>query len=328
MRPASLGQGPRRSLLGLPGILVSLSLSAFGARSWAAGLEDSPGERPQLAYAPERPRPGDLLRLRVTASSATVAEARLLEHRFVLVRGAAGRLEGFLALPIEAEPGHASIVVTVPGHPPVKGTVDIAARTFRSSALRVNRRYTEETRPPELEARLRQERAAMAAVWARHPGPFSSGGRPRPPAPPVVKPRVTAVFGTERVFNGAVQSRHYGLDLRGRVGDPVFACLPGRVVLSGMRYFSGGTLVLDHGGGLHTLYFHLSARDVRVGDRVEAGQRLGAVGRSGRVTGPHLHLSVAVREASEGPPRGLYVDPEPFLEGAFLFDDERPEKKD
>jgi murein DD-endopeptidase MepM/ murein hydrolase activator NlpD len=127
------------------------------------------------------------------------------------------------------------------------------------------------------------------------------------------------VYGTRRVFNGELKSRHYGLDLRGRVGTPVFSVLGGRVVLVAERFFSGGTVVVDHGGGLFSLYFHLSRWNVKVGDAVARGARIGAVGRSGRVTGPHLHLGVAVRaEPGDGAaPRGLFVDPEPILAGAL-----------
>ena len=153
----------------------------------------------------------------------------------------------------------------------------------------------------------------MHAVYAAPPTPAESWGAP---SIPTRRPIKTSVFGTKRTFNGQLKSRHYGLDMRGATGDPVAAIAPGRVVLSGMRFYSGGTLVVDHGGGLFSLYFHLSKRTVEVGAAVEGGERIGAVGASGRVTGPHLHLSLAVRaEPLEGGPvRGLYVDPEPVLE--------------
>jgi hypothetical protein len=101
--------------------------------------------------------------------------------------------------------------------------------------------------------------------------------------------RITSPFGTARVFNGEVRSRHLGTDFAGAVGEPVRAAGRGVVALVANFYLAGGTIYIDHGAGLVTAYFHLSRAHVKQGDTVSAGQRIGAVGRSGRVTGPHLH---------------------------------------
>ncbi|HEX2248861.1 MAG TPA: M23 family metallopeptidase [Gemmatimonadales bacterium] len=101
--------------------------------------------------------------------------------------------------------------------------------------------------------------------------------------------RITSPFGTARVFNGEVQSRHLGTDFAGAVGAPVRAAGRGVVALVADFYLAGRAVYIDHGAGLVTAYFHLSRTDVRQGQIVAAGQRIGAVGRSGRVTGPHLH---------------------------------------
>jgi murein DD-endopeptidase MepM/ murein hydrolase activator NlpD len=101
--------------------------------------------------------------------------------------------------------------------------------------------------------------------------------------------RITSRFGTARVYNGEVQSRHLGTDFAGSVGAPVRAAGKGVVALVADFYLAGRAVYIDHGAGLVTGYFHLSRIDVRKGQRVVAGQRIGAVGRTGRVTGPHLH---------------------------------------
>src|SRR5690606_28296371 len=111
------------------------------------------------------------------------------------------------------------------------------------------------------------------------------------------------------VFNGSLASVHYGLDLRGAVGAPIHAANAGVVVMVRDCFTSGNTVIVDHGAGLYTLYFHLSRFDVTEGQRVERGQLLGAVGSTGRVTGPHLHWSVHVD--------GRYVDPQRLLELAL-----------
>jgi murein DD-endopeptidase MepM/ murein hydrolase activator NlpD len=101
--------------------------------------------------------------------------------------------------------------------------------------------------------------------------------------------RITSRFGTARVYNGEVQSRHLGTDFAGAVGAPVVAAGRGVVALVADFYLAGRAVYIDHGAGLVTGYFHLSRIDVRQGQSVARGQRIGAVGRTGRVTGPHLH---------------------------------------
>ena len=135
-------------------------------------------------------------------------------------------------------------------------------------------------------ARIRSEIARSRQVSIRSQerprlwrGPSGCPGRPGSPAR----------FGTARVFNGEVQSRHLGTDFAGAVGMPVRAAGRGVVALVADFYLAGRAVYIDHGAGLVTGYFHLSRADVREGDTVIAGQRIGAVGRSGRVTGPHLH---------------------------------------
>lgn len=101
--------------------------------------------------------------------------------------------------------------------------------------------------------------------------------------------RITSPFGTARVYNGELQSRHLGTDFAGAIGAPVQAAGRGVVAMVANFYLAGKAVYVDHGGGVVTAYFHLSRADVSEGDTVVTGQRIGAVGQSGRVTGPHLH---------------------------------------
>jgi murein DD-endopeptidase MepM/ murein hydrolase activator NlpD len=115
----------------------------------------------------------------------------------------------------------------------------------------------------------------------------------------------TSPFGTLRTYNQSRRSRHLGWDLDGDVGSPIFAAGRGKILLAMERFYSGGTVLIDHGQGLMTMYFHMSRIDVMAGGMIEKGQSLGAVGASGQVTGPHLHFSVRLG--------GLYVDPKQLL---------------
>jgi len=137
-----------------------------------------------------------------------------------------------------------------------------------------------------LAARIAREQALAADVSRRsHVTPRLWTGAFTPPR----ESRVTSGFGNGREFNGAVQSRHMGLDLAGAVGAPVLAPDRGVIALVGEFYYAGNAVYIDHGGGLVTAYFHLSAVSVAQGDTVNAGDTIGKVGATGRVTGPHLH---------------------------------------
>ncbi len=118
---------------------------------------------------------------------------------------------------------------------------------------------------------------------------------------PPVNAAISDVFGTARVFNNQVQSRHQGLDYAVPAGTAVKAINRGTVILAGPLFFEGGCVVIDHGQGLLSLYLHLSEFKVKAGDEVESGQVIAVSGGSGRATGPHLHLAIRWQ--------GVYLDP-------------------
>ena len=122
---------------------------------------------------------------------------------------------------------------------------------------------------------------------------------------PPLQSTITSAYGNARVFNDSLQSYHSGVDFRAAIGTPIYASNDGVVVLSKDRYYAGNSVVLDHGEGVYSVYYHLSERGLKVGDFVRKGEKVGLSGVSGRVTGPHLHFGFMVQ--------GIPVDPYDFM---------------
>ncbi|MCF8060680.1 MAG: M23 family metallopeptidase [Bacteriovoracaceae bacterium] len=124
---------------------------------------------------------------------------------------------------------------------------------------------------------------------------------------------VTSIYGSKRIFNKKKQTQHLGTDYRAAVGVPIKAANRGKVVISRDFFYTGNTIIIDHGLGIFTMYGHLSKRHVQEGEVVTIGDIIGLAGATGRVTGPHLHWGVTVNgfaiegdslvSASEGLPR-------------------------
>lgn len=140
--------------------------------------------------------------------------------------------------------------------------------------------------PPAIAARIEREQAMVTAARERDDDRADFA---RPFVWPV-QGRISGRFGNQRVYNGTPKSPHSGMDVAAANGTPVLAPAGGIVTFAAPDlYLTGGTVLLDHGHGVSSNFLHLSRIDVKVGDRVTQGQRIGAVGATGRATGPHLH---------------------------------------
>jgi murein DD-endopeptidase MepM/ murein hydrolase activator NlpD len=176
------------------------------------------------------------------------------------------------------------LVVELPDGPRVTRTLEIARRDY--AIQRIDGVPPETVNPPE-SALPRIEREVEMVRTARERDEARTDFLADFQWP--LEGEITGVYGSQRVYNGEPRRPHYGIDIAAPKGAPVRAPAPGRVTLTDTdMYFSGGTLILDHGHGLSTTFLHLSAITADDGERVEQGQVIGRVGASGRATGPHL----------------------------------------
>jgi murein DD-endopeptidase MepM/ murein hydrolase activator NlpD len=244
--------------------------------------------------APAQPAPGAIVRLTLTtpaspADSIVAIRGALAGEPLHFITSASGAWHALGAVPVDAE---GSLVASV-----------IVSRAS-GKVETVRARLTLPKLPPPVAQTLavdssftRPLDAATAARVARENMRARAIGTRAHDSPPMwtaafLRPRasiITSEFGSGRLFNGHMTSRHLGVDFRGAVGQPVNAANRGVVALVDNFFLAGNVVYVDHGAGVVTGYFHLSKTMVAVGDTVERGQQIGLVGSTGRVTGPHLH---------------------------------------
>ncbi len=295
-----------------------LGLGGLGpwTRAHAAAPAASPGQSGgvEVSVTPSRPQPGDVLLFQVTGAPPDVRVD--WDGRGVSVFPSESRWVALIGIDLDTRPGVIGWRVTRPsaaknGGALAAGAVTVRSRTFPTQPLTLPKGMVD--LDAATLARVETERAALKAALAdgAHErlwrGPFRTpveGGRP------------TGGFGLRRVLNGQPRSPHTGYDWAAPVGTPVLATNAGRVALVAEHFFAGRNVVLDHGLGLFTFYYHLDETRVGAGEPVVGGQVIGAVGATGRVTGPHLHFSVVLG--------GARVDPEALLALAVPPEGARP----
>ena len=243
------------------------------------------------------PVPGGVAHLLLPIESLQTPEAYLGKKR-LLVRSTEGtryqQQAPWLALvgiPLSSKPGTHAVNV---GKQQFEFEVD--AKEYREQRITIKNKR--KVNPNSLDmARIGREKTKMLAALASWSEPPVTVTRFSSPAPgPYSSP-----FGLRRFFNGQPRKPHSGLDIAASQGTPIVAPAPAVVMDAGDYFFNGRNLILDHGRGLITMYSHMEDIDVAIGDRVDTGDRLGTVGSSGRVTGPHLHWTVSLNNARVDP---------------------------
>ncbi len=197
----------------------------------------------------------------------------------------------FLPVPYDHPAGRARVIVSLKDQDEIRQIevpFQVVDGKYSSETLRVNPRRVN---PPKGDLpRIAQEVKEVGGVYRNlertkfWQGPFELP----------IRSEVTSAYGTRRVYNGALKSFHSGLDLRAPVGTPIYAAAPGKVSLAKELFFTGNTVILDHGYGVMTLYAHMSELKVKAGDVLTAKQLVGLSGQTGRVNGPHLHWQAVI----------------------------------
>lgn len=273
-------------------LLGALGLLALPGAGFATTPSPSSSVWPQALQVP-----GGVARLSL-GPSATRPVAQQGEVPLLVV-GDVIAWTALVGIPLAAAPDEAAITVQTAEGGQRQLRYTIAPKRYSEQQLKVSPR-TVDLSPEDL-ARYERERAHQETVMATFSQPLPVSLRMRVPVPG----RRSSSFGLRRVFNGQARNPHSGMDIAATTGTPVVAPLQGRVIDTGDYFFNGGTVWLDHGGGLLSMYCHLSAIDVQKGELLATSARLGAVGATGRVTGPHLHWGVMLNRAM--------VDPALFL---------------
>lgn len=284
----------RAALLGTVGLLALPTTRAGAATSAKKSQQPQQAQQHATVWPHPSQVPGGVARL--SLGPAATRPKAFAGDVPLLVLGDAIEWTALVGIPLSATPGDASIAVRAEGHAERQITYTVAAKQYREQRLTVAPRTVDLA--PEDQARYERERDHQATVIATLTDMRPDASlQMRVPVPG----RRSSSFGLRRVFNGQSRNPHSGMDIAAGTGTPVLAPLPGKVIDTGDYFFNGGTVWMDHGGGLLTMYCHLSRVDVKVGDVLKTGEQLAAVGATGRVTGPHLHWSVMLNRAMVDP---------------------------
>jgi murein DD-endopeptidase MepM/ murein hydrolase activator NlpD len=255
----------------------------------------------KITWSPQRLESGSPVLFRIDLDQAAgELHGAWLNHTIVFTKGQNEKTWYALAgIDVEQAPGTFPLDLTgtaADGSPlHAKQDVPVLPAQYKTTTLHVQEKFVKPD--PQTLQRIAADKLVKEAGYARQISQPLWRGRFISPVPFTA----TDSFGTRRTFNGELASIHRGTDFHAPSGTPVMAANDGEVVIAQGMFYEGNLVVINHGLQFYTQYMHLSKIEVKVGDRVKKGQRIGLSGATGRVTGPHLHLGVRWQ--------GEYVDP-------------------
>lgn len=241
-------------------------------------------------------QPGSVLLLTITGDDPLPAvRARAFNHDLAPFPVDPRTWQVLVGVDLDVKPGTYPVAIDAGSQDRTEYALVVRPRRFPTRTLKVDPDLVNP--PPQEMKRIAREARQLRALWDAPAGARVWDG---PFVRPVPDP-ANSSFGTRSIYNGEARSPHGGTDFLSPAGRPIQAPNAGKVVLAGTLYFTGGTVVIDHGLGVLSLFAHLSSIAVHEGDLLETGDAIGEVGATGRVTGPHLHWSVRLGGARVDP---------------------------
>ncbi|MGC4083360.1 MAG: M23 family metallopeptidase [Vicinamibacterales bacterium] len=267
---------------------VLILLALLGSRV------DAQDDAPTLALRSRSMQPGELVVATVVApASITSVNITALGTLWPAFQMKDGTWQALIGIDLDTHPGQYRVEARLAGgsSADVGTTMTVVPKRFRRRTLRVSPEFVNP--PPEIQDRIVREAALLRDIYAvvsSEPGWRDGFVRPVPNA-------ANSAFGTRSVFNGNARSPHAGTDFLSPAGTPIHAPAAGRAVVARELFFTGNTVIIDHGLGVFSMLAHLSRIDVAEGQSIATGETIGLVGATGRVTGPHLHWALRIGAA-------------------------------
>lgn len=265
----------------------------FRAIKFVAGLTLLASTCATQAFPTQQAVPGGLVILPLASQEERMPTAYYAGARVTVIPQDSNWV-ALVGIPLDTESGLQQLEVNLGG---VQQAVnfEVQPKHYRTQHLRIKDKNKVEPDEDSSE-RIVQEMALQKRLTQHYIGEVLSTEFIRP-----IQGRDSGRFGLRRILNGQQRQPHSGMDIAANVGTPVKVVAPGRVIYTGNLFFSGNVVYVDHGGGLISMYAHLSQINVRNGEFLEQGDYLGAVGSTGRATGPHLHWSVYLNGTAINP---------------------------
>jgi biotin carboxyl carrier protein len=261
-------------------IVLCLPLLAYGETA-----------QPEIVLEPNMPGPGDIAVITIKNVKGPVEGT--FNNRRVYFNPSKDSYKAVLGIDLFTEPGQYNLDIASTGVT-LHHVVTVSKKKYPIQRLTLPKDMVELS--PENEARVEREQKKTAALWPNETGRLWIGN--------FINPRegeIGTVFGVRRIINKIPKSPHSGVDVAAEEGEEVRAPNNGAAVLIDQLFYSGNTVILDHGQGIYTMFFHLSKILVTPGQNVKKGDVIGLVGATGRATGPHLHWGVRVQGARVDP---------------------------
>jgi murein DD-endopeptidase MepM/ murein hydrolase activator NlpD len=246
--------------------------------------------------------PGGIAVVPLGVNSATPPKVTYKDNRVMVApdASAANQWLAVVGIPLAAKPGkHALAVESNPKKLNVSFTVK--NKKYKTQHLTIKNKRKVNPNKEDME-RIGNEKKVIVASLATWRDTAEVNTKFVLP----VKGRLSSPFGLRRYFNKQPRKPHSGIDIAAPEGTPIISPADGVVVSTGDYFFNGNSVFIDHGQGLVTMYCHMSKIDVQPGQKVNQGEKIGAIGKTGRVTGPHLHWAVSLNDARVDP--GLFFD--------------------